>query len=290
MSKPKAFSSIHRILLALDASPESLEALRAAAELAAKMDAELHALFIEDRRLLELAGAPFAREILYATAQEAPLERASMERKLKVRAEQARASLARAAHEARVEWSFRSVRGHLLEELLALADEMDLFAMGRRGWSLSAPARAGHPSLAALTRARPALLLSERGTLFSRPVLCAYDGSEAARRGLEVAAELAAAGSRCLVLLLLTGHADAAEKWKSQLRSQLAARALQLRFRRIAPGDGAGLLRATRSEHAGALVMADDASGMDPDLIEKLLREVDTSLIFLGAPGRAATA
>jgi nucleotide-binding universal stress UspA family protein len=290
VSKPKRIPSIRRILLALDASPESLGALHAAAELAAKMEAELHGLFIEDTKLLELAGAPFAREILYATAQEAPLERSSMERKLKARAEEARAALARAARDASLEWSFRSVRGQLLEELLAMAEEMDLLALGRRGWSLSAPARAGREFLSVLTRTRPALLLSERGTLFSRPVLAGYDHSDAARRALDVAAGLAEAGSRCLVVLLFTKQAEVAENWKSEIRSLLATRALKLRFRRVVPGDATSLLRAIQSEHAGALVMADEGSQLSPDFIEKLLREVDTSLIFLGGPVRAESA
>jgi len=286
VSKPQTVSPIRRILLALDASPESLEALRAAAELAAKMEAELHGLFVEDSKLLELAGAPFAREILYATAEEAPLERAGMERKLKARAEEARAALERAARDASVEWSFRSVRGHLLNELLAVAEEMDLLALGRRGWSLYAPARAGRASLAALTRARPALLLSERGTLFRRPVLAGYDGSGAGRHGVDVGAGLAAAGSRCLVVLLLTEEPEQAETWKHELRAALAPRHLQLRFRRIAPGDSAALLRAIKTEHAGCLVMADEGSLLHPDVIERLLREVDVSLIFLGGPAR----
>jgi nucleotide-binding universal stress UspA family protein len=282
VSKSKTLSSIRRILLALDASPESLEALGAAAELASKMEAELHGLFIEDSKLLELAGAPFAHEILYATAQEAPLERASLERRLKAHAEQVRAALARAAREAKVEWTFRSVRGHLPEELLAMAEEMDLLTLGRRGWSLSATSRASGASLAALTRARPALLLSERGTLFTRPVLACYDGTEPARRGLELARWLASVGARCLVVLLFTQHAALAEAWKDELRGLPSARGLELRFRLMTPGDESQLLRAIQSEHAGALVMADEGAPWSPDQIEKLLRQVDASLIFLG--------
>jgi len=117
-------------------------------------------------------------------------------------------------------------------------------------------------------------------------VLAGYDGSGAARRGVDVAAGLAAAGSRCLVALLLTAEPEQAEMWKHELRPALAPRHLQLRFRRIAPGDSAALLRAIKSEHAGSLVMADEGSLLHPDLIERLLREVDVSLIFLGGPAR----
>ena len=53
----------NRILVALDASPQSEAALRAAAELAALLEAELEGLFVEDINLLHLCGLPFGREI-----------------------------------------------------------------------------------------------------------------------------------------------------------------------------------------------------------------------------------
>ena len=59
---------IRRILVALDASRHSLAALEAAAELAARLKAELVGLFVEDIDLLRLAGLPFAREIRYPSA------------------------------------------------------------------------------------------------------------------------------------------------------------------------------------------------------------------------------
>ena len=58
-----------RILVALDASPHSLAALEAAAELAASLRAELIGLFVEDANLLRVAGFPFAREFGAYTAQ-----------------------------------------------------------------------------------------------------------------------------------------------------------------------------------------------------------------------------
>ena len=51
--------SIGRILVALDASPHSLNALRAAAELAAVTESELHGLYVEDLNLLRMCGLPF---------------------------------------------------------------------------------------------------------------------------------------------------------------------------------------------------------------------------------------
>ena len=72
-----------RILVALDASPQSVAALRAAAELAALMEAELEGLFIEDINLLHLCGLPFSHEIGSYTAKRRQLDNLALERQLR---------------------------------------------------------------------------------------------------------------------------------------------------------------------------------------------------------------
>ena len=55
--------TLRRIVVGLDAGPRDRAALEAAAQLAARMQAELVGLFVEDIDLLHLAGLPFAREV-----------------------------------------------------------------------------------------------------------------------------------------------------------------------------------------------------------------------------------
>ncbi|PKN22384.1 MAG: hypothetical protein CVU64_24985, partial [Deltaproteobacteria bacterium HGW-Deltaproteobacteria-21] len=55
--------TIRRILVAMDPSYRSVGALDVAAELAARLGAELSAVFVEDVDLLHLAELPFAMEI-----------------------------------------------------------------------------------------------------------------------------------------------------------------------------------------------------------------------------------
>ncbi|MFW5810637.1 MAG: universal stress protein, partial [Thermodesulfobacteriota bacterium] len=57
--------TIRRILVALDASPASLEGLKTAAELAERLNAELYGLFVEDIDLLRAVELPFVTEIGY---------------------------------------------------------------------------------------------------------------------------------------------------------------------------------------------------------------------------------
>ena len=85
-----ALHAIRRILVALDSSRASLAALDAAVDLAGRIDAELLGIFVEDVELLRMADAPYAREILYPSAMEAPLSRGTMERNFKAQSAQAR--------------------------------------------------------------------------------------------------------------------------------------------------------------------------------------------------------
>ena len=118
MNERELEPTIRRILVALDASPHSQAALEAASELADVLKAELVGIFVEDVNLLRLAGLPFAREVGYPSGTDRPLDSPSMERELRIQAEQARQTLAGVAVRRQIRWSFRVVRGQVATELL----------------------------------------------------------------------------------------------------------------------------------------------------------------------------
>lgn len=122
---------IRRILVALDASTDSVAALKTAASLAASLQAELVGLFVEDINLLRLAGLPFASEVQRVTGTGRVLDEAGMERDLQLQASQARRALANAAADAEATWTFRVVRGVVTTEILAAALEANLLTLGR---------------------------------------------------------------------------------------------------------------------------------------------------------------
>ncbi len=152
---------LRRILVALDASPDSLAALQSALSFARLANAEIEGLFVEDTLLLDLADSPLAAEIAF-TAQHQPLSRARMEAKLRSQSALARRLLADAASAANIPWSFRSVRGRVDSELLAAAARADLLALGRAGWSQRPPARLGSTAAALFAANIPLLLFSSR--------------------------------------------------------------------------------------------------------------------------------
>lgn len=118
--------TLRRIVVGLDAGPRDRTTLEAAAQLAARMQAELVGLFVEDIDLLHLAGLPFAREVGYPSAALRPLDVAAMERALRATAQEVQRTLAAIAGRAPLSWSFRIARGAVMTELRAAAAEGDI--------------------------------------------------------------------------------------------------------------------------------------------------------------------
>lgn len=282
MTKADRTFEIRRILVALDASPHSLAALKAAAELAARLQADLLGLFVEDIALLDLADSPYAREILYPAATQAPLNRISMESKLKALSEQARKALATAAEKLQIHWSFRIVRGEVTSEILAAASEFDLLAMGKIGWSLGPPARMGSTAREAAVSAIPVLLLPERALAAGARLLVRYDGSLAAKTAVLAAAQLAMSGSASLTVLLAAEDRKHAEALEGEVETLVEGRNIQVRYRQVSRQDGATLLAALKDEKADVLVLGSRDLLRDPAVLEALLRETETALLLLG--------
>jgi nucleotide-binding universal stress UspA family protein len=120
--KPKR----RRIIVALDASAPARAALQAAAELAARREAELLALFVEDMALLHLAALPFAREIGFPSAASRALDVSAMERLLRLHAEEARRVLVSVAERTPLKWTLEIARGPQPADLQAAASEAEL--------------------------------------------------------------------------------------------------------------------------------------------------------------------
>jgi len=272
---------IRRILVALDASPSSQAALDAAVSLAERMKAELFGLFVEDADLLRAAESPYARQILYPSAQEAPLSRGNVERTLKAQAEQAHSSLRSAAQRAHLQYSFRSVRGQVSAELLAAAGETDLVALGKLGWSLGAPLRLGSTALQLAASTLSVLLLSERRAPAALHLLAYYDASPEARQALTWAAQLAAADSGSLTVLLATPDAARAQAMQHEVAAILKGTKLNIQFRRADPASRTEMLRVLRETENGMFVMGSREPFRQLLGLESLLRESKIAVLLL---------
>ncbi|NIR59620.1 MAG: hypothetical protein GWO02_08895 [Gammaproteobacteria bacterium] len=174
------YEAVRRVLIALPGARYRQAPVPAAARLAARLQAELQALFVEEEDLLRCAGLPFAREVPGVSGEPRHLRVDAMARALRGIAAEMERSLAQAASRAGVPWSFRVVRGRVLAELLALGDETDLILLRYGG-----PLPAG-----AAIRARS-----------GGSVLVAYEASPAGERAVRAAATLAHEEGAALVVL-----------------------------------------------------------------------------------------
>jgi len=281
VSKPGRAAEIRRILVALDASPNSLLLLQAAAELASKMEAELFGLFVEDIELLRLAESPYACEILYPSATQTPLSRATMELKLRTLSEIARKALAAAAIRAQVQWSFRTVRGEILPEVLAAAGEADLLAISEGAGPLGRPRHIASAALELAAGAAPVLLIPAQGIAPGARMAVYFDGSPGSRLGLLVSARIAAATQDGITVLLGAVDAASASSQKEEAALLLEGEKIKIRYRIINPEDTTALVRTLRAERPGIFILGGLAPRKKRQWAELLLRDTSMALLLL---------
>jgi hypothetical protein len=185
--------TLQRIVVELDAGPRARAALEAAAQLAARTQAELVGLFVEDVELLYLAGLPFAREVGYPSATLRPLDVAAMERALRAAAHDMQRALAAVAGRGPLSWSFRTARAAVPAALRAAAAEGGIVVSCALRLSLRAPLG----------------------------VLCTV--ALPPEQAVAAAAALAAALGDAVEIVLLDGEDEAAEDWRRRARELLAA-------------------------------------------------------------------
>ena len=219
--------SEERIVVAVDASPHSLAALRAAAQFAATIQAELYALFVEDSDLLSVCNLPFWQEIGSFSATARQLDRQAVERLLRARAGKVQQALAQLADQMQVQWSFQVTRGGVTNELLAAAQNAMLLSIGRAS-------RVSNRSLGSTTQliikrsGRPVLILDDKGQI-RHPLTLLYTGTESAERAFQLAIRLAHRDHNELHILLWLDRAQV-DQAKASLAQRLAARQIELHF------------------------------------------------------------
>jgi nucleotide-binding universal stress UspA family protein len=266
--------AMRHILVALDASPHSLAALEAAAELAVGLKADLLGLFVEDINLLRLAELPFAREMEGSSTPWHQLDTPDVERELRARASRARRALAMIAGRAQVPWSFRVVHGVIVSELLAAASEADLVILGKVGWSLTGHRHLGSTARAILSQATCLTLILQQGARLSLPILVVYDGSALAQKALAAASRLVRGKNGYLTVLILADEPDAAWELQTNVAKWLRERELEARYRWLIGADVRHLPRIVDAEGCGILVLPGQRSRVQSEGLLVWLDEV----------------
>lgn len=272
-------SDLRRILVALDSSRESLDALEAAARVAARMHAELTGLFVEDIDLINLAALPFAREIALSGSGGRKLSPESVEKAWKSQAAAARQALENTARQASLRWSFRVTRGRVEAEVMAACGEADLVALGKAIRPLTRRARLGSTARAVTAGAPSAVLLAggPAPASHSSRVMVSYDGSVCAKRALALAIRMARNDGGDLAVFLLPGAHDR-DALQQEVVARTADQGLTLSFRAVEPAD---LATAFHLEHGGLLVLGAECLPVDADALAGLVEAANCPVLLI---------
>lgn len=249
--------AIRRIVVALNAGPDYHAPLQRGAALARALGAELGVLFIEDVNLFRLCELPMAH-IVGGRARR-HLEARALERELRVRAQEARASLERIAEVAELSWSFRVWRGRAREAVHEAARQADLVSLSRtlRSWPLPAPARARPP------RPLPA----------QAPILAFYEtgrGGEAALRVVDVAARVASAASLPLTIVAPRAGGSVSQGQRRAIEARLAASGVVPHWRMVRPTRQA-IMRLVRAAAPRLFVLDAQGGAVAGGLLDEML-------------------
>jgi nucleotide-binding universal stress UspA family protein len=272
MTNGEQEGGIRRILIALDASPHSLAALQSAAELAARLNADLLGLYVEDINLVRLGMLPNARQVAYFSATLRAYGPAQVEEELRSQANQARRALTQAARRAHLRSEFRVTRGVIPVELIQAAQEADLIILGKSGWSRGR--RMGSTTRLLVAQSPRQMLVLQHGTRLGLNLAAIYSGSPLSQKALRAAADLLQGVSGCLTIYLVADDIEQARHLQDQASTWLRERQLGAGFRWLIQPSAPNLARTLETEQFGALIIPGDCEKIPPDVLASLIDEV----------------
>jgi nucleotide-binding universal stress UspA family protein len=279
MNAPK----IQRILVAVDASPHSRAALEAAGELAARFDAELLGLFVEDLNLLRLAGLPFTEEMGLFSAQRRRLSTGTLQRQIRIQARRAKENFTVVVERTEVSGEFHVVRGSVSQEILEASAEADIVLFGKTGLTRPQEERLGSTAQKLVSEAPGMMMILQNGARLGAPVVLVYDGSPLAKKALQAALALLDEESEEEALTVLTvgeGLEDC-RRLRAEVEDELPPGDLNVRYRILSTSTAEKVAYRVRMEERGTVVLPAKKELVDNEALKELLTEIDVPVLLV---------
>jgi nucleotide-binding universal stress UspA family protein len=278
MSEPGELEDLRRILIALDASPASLAALEMAAELAARHQAELIGIYVEDVNLLRSADIPISSEVGLYSAISRRIDKRQIESELRAQAKRVEEMLSKIARRTNLRWSFRSVRGLIPRELIDAAREADLIILGKKGWSAGVQIGSTARQLAALAPVRSLIL--ERSIRPETPILIVYDGSDESQKALKTASRMLLPGS-ALTILIPAPDQRSAEQLYRELEHWIGEQNFKVHFRWVPDLDSQRISHLAMVTGCEIVILPADSPLLHPEEISGLLESAHYAVLLV---------
>ena len=273
---------IHRILVAVDASPHSRAALEAAVEMAARFEAELLGIFVEDINLLRAAALPFAQELGGYSARLRRMSAEQVERHFRARVRRIERLFNMLSEREAIHGSFRVVRGSVGTEIRVAAQEADVLIVGRVGWSQIRERQVGSTALAACCDEIPGVtVVLQEGRRLAPPITLVYDDSLASRLALMVAAQLVDELSGPLRVLLLTDDEDRLPELRVRAGRMLEDLGIVYQMRGLVTSTLVNLVQAVYALDSRTLVLPATLSHIEGEAVIGLLEQLDIPVLLV---------
>ncbi|HWA46310.1 MAG TPA: universal stress protein [Hypericibacter adhaerens] len=269
MTAEREIAAVRRILVALDASPESMAALEQAASLAVRLQAELEGLFIEDEDLINLARQPFAREVCRLTSAVQSFDVARLEQDLRNQAGMARNALRQKAEALQLRWSFHVVRGRIEGAIEAAAGSADLLAIGRRRQPIGGEALGRTSTRMAKRLGCSVLMAMPSQPPAQAPVAVVFTASPCGDAALDLAQRTAREEGRRLLVIVQAKDKAEYEARKRLIEEGIGRDPKRILIKPAIGPDGKTLQQALEREQPQLLVLGCDLAGqLPPELAE----------------------
>lgn len=261
-----------RVLVLIDGSRMSYAALEAAADIAGKRDAEILGVFVEELNLLRSAGYGFSREVGSVSGISRPFDATILEQRMRRLADHARAALAGAVRPRGGKAALSIARGHVIDEVLAMAGPDDLLVLGRAGWSIPAGARLGSTARGLIRQSPGKVLLwcEQKLPYQNRVVVFLNDHDEPNHRAALAAAEISRHSHQPVTIILDADGEPAADRLDA-IRHDLDVLGTGTRVRVMPDTHPATIARVLREEQASQLVISRECSLFSEPGAEQLL-------------------
>ncbi len=264
---------IRRIVFAIDASPGSVAALGAAAELAAALEAELLGLFVEDINLIRWSSLPFARQFGTLSPVSRPLASGEIERQLRLQATEARKVLDAMAQRLGVRTSFRVARGSVVDQLIGDLAAGDLLSLGVRGYLAGQRRGLGSTARRVAVSARGRILLLPPDARPTGPAAVVFTGTPASFDALEIALAIVRgrAADVHVICVAPSGHETA--NLARDAAQRLGPAADGVHFRDLAAESIPGVGAVARSLAASTLILPREGALVSEEALERIAGE-----------------
>lgn len=260
---------LRRIIVGVDTERSAREALALAARMAAKVDAGLNGVFVEDENILSLSAFPFVREVSMS-GEIGEIDNAALIRAMQAQAQIAKRTLERVAHDAGIGCSFRVARGSRLKSLVEEAAASDTLIL--RGADASRH-ELGRTVRAATQDAHADVLLAARGVAVGSAFAPEAPHPSRLRHNLK------AAERPLLAIDEGSSRGEACVGFSQSLAERVAMPFRRLFARGFSVGD---LGTAARKAHAG-LIVVNAGSLHDDDDAARLSTAAGCPVLLLGS-------